>query len=270
MLAARGIHPRHRFGQNFLIDQNKLRQIVEAAGAAPGDLVLEVGPGTGTLTEELLAAGAKVIAVEIDRDMAAILRDRIGPDSDRWVLINEDILAGKRELNPRIAEAMQRLSPQGSSLKPQAFSLIANLPYNIASPLLVNLAMDWPGMTHAIVMVQREVADRITAGPGGKDYGPLGIILQATCRIDTVTQAPAGCFWPRPQIDSSVIRLTRRDQPLMADVHRFAELVHQLFQKRRKQVGAILGRDTPLPPGIEPSARPEQLSIEQLIALSGG
>lgn len=270
MLAVRGIQPRHRFGQNFLVDQNKLRQIIDAAAIQPGEIVLEVGPGTGTLTEELLAAGAKVVAVEIDRDMAAILRERIGPDSDRWRLINEDVLAGKRELNPRIAEAMAALQPPTSSHQPPAtpFLLVANLPYNVASPLLVNLALDWPGMGRAIVMVQREVADRFAAGPGGKDYGPLGIILQAACEIEMVTKLPPECFWPRPQIDSAVVRLTRRVQPLTADLHRLAAFVHELFQKRRKQIGTIVGRATPLPEGIDATARPEQLSLDQLIALA--
>ncbi len=270
LLASRGIHPRHRFGQNFLIDHNKLRQIIDAAELSPGDIVLEVGPGTGTLTEELLTRGARVIAVEIDRDMADILRERLGEDSDRFRLINEDVLASKRELNPEIAEALSAFST--SAIRdPRSdipFRLIANLPYNVASPLLINLALDWPGMTMALVMVQREVADRITASPGGKDYGPMSIILQAICQTRLVTVLSPGCFWPQPQVDSAVVSLIRREAPLAPDVHKLAEFAHVLFQKRRKQVGAILGRDTPLPPGIDPAARPEQLTVEQIAALA--
>jgi 16S rRNA (adenine1518-N6/adenine1519-N6)-dimethyltransferase len=273
LLASRGIHPRHRFGQNFLIDHNKLRQILDAAALAPGDIVLEVGPGTGTLTEELLTRGARVVAVEIDRDMTDILRERLGEDSDRFRLINEDVLASKRELNPKIAEALSAFSTSDirrptSDVPDVPFRLVANLPYNVASPLLINLALDWPGMTMALVMVQREVADRITASPGGKDYGPMSIILQACCETRLVTVLSPGCFWPQPQVDSAVVSLVRRPAPLAADVHRLAEFVHVLFQKRRKQVGAILGRSTPLPDGVDPATRPEQLTVDQIIALA--
>lgn len=261
LLAAHGMHPRKRFGQNFLHDQNKVRAIVEAAQIVPRQTVLEVGPGTGVLTEAMLEAGARVVAVEIDSDLCAILRDRIGPDTERFTLINDDVLAGKHELNPAV---VSRLNPQAQN----PFMLVANLPYNIASPLIATLVMDHPAMTRGIVMVQREVADRLTAGPGGKEYGPLGILVQAMAELELVTILSPHCFWPAPQVESAVVKLTRRDRPLTDDPHRLAGLLHKLFSKRRKQIGTILGRDTPLPPGIEPTARPEQLSIEQLIVLA--
>jgi 16S rRNA (adenine1518-N6/adenine1519-N6)-dimethyltransferase len=271
LLAARGIHPRHRFGQNFLIDANKLREVLAAASIQPGDVVLEVGPGTGTLTESMLEAGARVIAVEIDRDMTAILRGRIGPDSDRFALIEGDVMDGKHALNPAIAASLSS-PPQPPTPNPQPlsspFKLIANLPYNIASPLLAVLAADYPAMTSATVMIQREVADRILAAPGGKEYGPLTVILQALCHIALVTKLSPGCFWPPPTIDSAVIRLTRRAKPLTQHPAKLSALLQTLFSKRRKQIGTILGRATALPPGIDPSQRPEELTVEQLVALA--
>ncbi len=311
LLAGRGIHPRHRFGQNFLIDANKLRAIIDAAAITPGAIVLEVGPGTGVLTEELLAAGARVVAVEIDRDMAEILRQRLGEDSERFILINDDVMAGKHALNPAIAEAMLRFRlplppgegrgegfpvpasdttheakgsphpnplprgegtgiPQSLTPDPQLlpFKLIANLPYNIASPLLAVLASDWPGMTAAVVMVQREVADRMIAPSGGKDYGPLTVILQALCELKIIAKLSPGCFWPPPDIESAVVQMTRRSVPLTHDPHKLSALLHTLFSQRRKQIGTTLGRDTPLPPGIDATKRPEQLTVEQLVTLA--
>lgn len=258
LLAAHGLHPKKRFGQNFLHDANQLRKILAAAEVSPGDLVLEVGPGTGTLSETVLEAGARLIAVEIDRDLGAILAQRLAVYGDRATLIVDDVLAGKRELNPRVSER----------LREEPFKLIANLPYNVASPLVVNLVSDYPRMTHAIVMVQREVADRFRAPPGGKDYGPLSVMVQAMCEVEVVATLPPSCFWPQPQVDSAVVKLTRRATPLTDDPHRLGELLHTLFSKRRKQLGSILGRNTPLPPGIDPGARPESLTVEQLVALA--
>ncbi|MBI1374923.1 MAG: ribosomal RNA small subunit methyltransferase A [Phycisphaera sp.] len=257
LLDAHGIHPKHRFGQNFLHDPNKLRDILAAAAIEPGDAVLEVGPGTGVLTEPMLAAGGRVVAVEIDDDMAGILRERIGEDCDGWTLVHADVMAGKHAINPDVVAALDGAS----------FKLVANLPYNVAGPLLATLATDHPTMASAIVMIQREVAERIVAAPGGKEYGPLTVILQAMCTIDRVTTLSPNCFWPRPKVDSAVIRLVRRDTPLTDDPHALSAFLQRLFQKRRKQIGAILGRDT-LPNGFDPTLRPEQLSVERLIALA--
>ena len=273
LLAERGLHPRRGLGQNFLIDQNKLRAILDAANLRPGEIVLEVGPGTGTLTEAMLDAGARVLAVEIDHALVDILRERIGPDRENWTLLHADALAGKHALNPRIVDGLEKLAaPDQSKIKNQKsqipFQLIANLPYQIASPLLATLAMDWPGMHAAVVMIQREVADRLTAPPGNKIYGPIGVLIQSLLEVERIAALPPACFWPRPKVNSAVLRLTRREHPLTDDPHALAALLHRLFSKRRKQLGGILGRDTPLPSGIDPSQRPEQLSVEQLITLA--
>jgi len=263
LLAARGIHPRKRFGQNFLIDPRKLEQIVEAAQVGKGDLVLEVGPGTGVLTETLLEAGARVVAVEIDRDMCAILGQRLG-DREAFTLIEGDVMAGKHELADDVASSLR-----GSvASAPAPFSLIANLPYNIASPLLATLALDWPTMHRAIVMIQKEVGERIISPPGSKAYGPLSIVMQLAFEIERIATLGPGCFWPSPQIDSLVLNCERRSEPLTDDMQAVVGLAQRLFQQRRKQIGSTLGRDRAYPPGIEPNMRPEQLSIQQLIELA--
>lgn len=278
LLAAYSLHPRHRFGQNFLHDADKMARIIAAAELQQDDLVLEVGPGTGALSVRLLAAGAKLVAVEIDRDLEPILRSelRIQTDDDvnaqRATLCIADVLDGKHTLNPWVHQSLSKLSGQASP----TFKLVANLPYNVASPLIANLLLapyetpdqPLPRMTLAIVLIQREVADRLTAPPGGKDYGPLGILVQAMCEVDRVATLPPGCFWPSPKVDSAVVRLRVRSQPMTAQPHQLSKLLHQLFSKRRKQIGSILGRSTVLPEDIDANQRPEQLTVEQLCRLA--
>ncbi len=260
LLAAHGLRPKHRYGQNFLHDGNHMAKIMEAAAITRGDLVLEVGPGTGALTERLLEAGARVLAVEIDTDLATLLRERVAaayPEAS-FELIVGDVLAGKHELDPEVRQRL--VSP---------FKLIANLPYNVASPLLVNLALAGPLMAAAVVMLQKEVAGRITAPPGGKEYGPLGIILQALYETRIVGTLSPACFWPAPKVASAVVALRRRAQPLTDDPAGFAAFVHRLFGARRKQLRALLGPDAAFPDGIDPSQRPETLAVEQIVALAG-
>ncbi len=276
LLAAYGLHPKKRLGQNFLHDAHHMSRIVEAADIGPGDRVLEVGAGTGALSERLLEAGAELIASEIDADLEPLLRQRLAPWADRVTLVMGDVLAGKRQLAPAVATA----------LGDEPFKLVANLPYNIASPLLVNLALDWPRMRGGVVMVQREVADRLTAAPGtpgspgrpgrpggpssrgGRDYGPLGILIQATCQVKRLATLSPHCFWPSPQVESAVVQITRRARPLSDDLPALAALVQTLFQKRRKQIGSILGRDRITAAGLDPTRRPEQLALAELIDLA--
>jgi len=284
-LAAHGLRPKHRLGQNFLHDHGKLAQILDAAAIAPGDLVLEVGPGTGTLTQALAGAGARVVAVEVDEDLAPVLRETLAPHEASVSFVFADVLAGKHAINPAVIDALEDAGSgradaaparrEGDENRPELnkevrlpFKLVANLPYQIASPLLANLALDHPALSLAVVMVQREVADRLTADPGGKDYGPLGVLIRAAFEVDRVTTLPPGCFWPPPKIHSAVVRLRRRGRPLADDLPALAALLHRLFSRRRKQIGTILGRDTPLPPGVDPTRRPESLSVPQLAALA--
>ena len=267
MLAAAGTQPKKRFGQNFLHDHNQLRKIVEAARLSQNDVVLEVGAGTGTLTEAVLETGARVLAVEIDDDLVGILHQQVGDANDRWRLVHADVLAGKYQVNPAMLEALADFAGETKT-----YSLVANLPYNVASPLLVNLAMvESMVMKQAVVMLQHEVVERLVAGPavpgGHRLYGPLGIVLQAMYDIEVVTRLPPSCFYPQPKVASSVARLVRRPVALTKDVVGFSDLVHHLFGKRRKQLGTILGREKVLLAGMDSTARPETLSIEQIEAL---
>jgi 16S rRNA (adenine1518-N6/adenine1519-N6)-dimethyltransferase len=258
LLDSFGLRPKKRFGQNFLHDGNKMQAILAASELQAGELVLEVGAGTGALTSRLLEAEADVIAVEVDRDMWPIL-DQQFPDQDHLTVIRGDVLNGKHHLNSEVIDA----------LGDRPFKLIANLPYNVASPLIINLVCDFQQMSHAVIMVQKEVGDRLVAKPGGKDYGPLGIIIGATCNVKEICTLAPSCFWPQPGVHSSVILLTRKAQPVTNDLAKFVELVHTLFGKRRKQLGSILGRDQALPEGVTYEMRPEVLSLEQLAALAG-
>lgn len=255
MLAARGLRPRHRFGQNFLVEPAHLRRLLEAAAVARGDLVLEVGPGTGTLTEELLAAGAEVVACEIDRDLAALLRERLG---SRIQLVEGDVLDGKRSLAGEVRRA----------LGARSFRLVANLPYQVASPLLALLAGD-ESCRGSFVTVQREVADRLAAPPGGREYGPLSVAVQSRATVRRIADLAPGCFWPPPKVSSAMIAIEPRTAPPVgpSEHDAFGRFVTSVFSRRRKQLGSILGRDAPLPEGVSPDARPEEVPTDAWVAL---
>ncbi|MEM8737112.1 MAG: 16S rRNA (adenine(1518)-N(6)/adenine(1519)-N(6))-dimethyltransferase RsmA [Planctomycetota bacterium] len=269
LLDAHGLRPKHKFGQNFLHDGNHMRRILDAAKLSAGDVVLEVGPGTGALTERLLDEGVRVVAVEIDPQLQPILEQRIGgmpgDAAERFTLVVGDVLAKKHVVSPAVIEPVMAAVAEARA---GGFKLIANLPYQVASPLLANLVVAHPAMSDAVVMVQKEVADRLAADPGGKSYGPLGILIQALCAVRTVGVLPPSCFWPPPKVASAVVHLRRRGSPMTDDARALSDTLQQLFGQRRKQLGSILGRKTPLPPGIDADARPESLSVEQLIALS--
>jgi 16S rRNA (adenine1518-N6/adenine1519-N6)-dimethyltransferase len=244
LLAARGIRPKHRFGQNFLHDRNQLIKLVEGARVRPGEVVLEV----------LVAAGATVIAAEIDPDMIAIVRERLG---ERVTVVAGDCLAGKRSLSPDIVAAIAG----------RPFVLVANLPYGAASPLMAILATRHPECRGQYVTVQREVADRLLAPAGGREYGPLTIAigLAATVR-DLATVKPAS-FWPMPEVTSAMIAIEPNPSPPWrdrAEGEAFEGFVSRLFSARRKQIGSTLGRAGPWPEGIEPSMRPEELAPPDL------
>ncbi|MEM8874841.1 MAG: 16S rRNA (adenine(1518)-N(6)/adenine(1519)-N(6))-dimethyltransferase RsmA [Planctomycetota bacterium] len=239
--------PKHRFGQNFMVDGNLTRVVADAGELTPDDTALEVGPGTGTLTDELLERAGKVVAFEIDRDLATLLRTRM--DDPRFELIEGDALSNKHTLHPRLAE----LAPAGK--------LVANLPYNIASPLIIELLAGGCGLL--AFTVQKEVADRLSAGPGSKIYGPLSVMAQALGSVEVMRTLPASAFWPPPKIVSSLVRIRR--SPRVEDAAGFGVFVGRLFQQRRKMLRAIIN----VPAGFDETVRPERLSVDELIALHG-
>lgn len=259
MLEERGLRPKHALGQNFLIDKNLLGKLIDAASVAPDDLVLEVGPGTGTLTETLLQRGCRVVACELDDSLGAMLQERIPAlgYGERFRLVQGDCLDKGRVLNRTAAAAI------GDA----PFKLVANLPYGAATPLMLNLLMDHPRCSLMAVTIQREVAQRLGAKHGSKDYGLLSVVAQSLGTVETIATLPPECFWPRPDITSAMVVVRRRSDPLTRDGAGLALLCQRLFSKRRKQLGAILGREQALPPGVSATQRPEELTPEQFVAL---
>jgi len=261
LLAGRDLRPKHRLGQNFLHDQNQLRRLINAAHLSRGDVVLEVGPGTGTLTEALLEAGAEVIACELDENMASIVEERLPIE-----VIRGDALVRQRELNPAIV----------TRINGRPFKLVANLPYQIASPLMTTLLIDHPNCVGQFVTIQKEVADRLTAGPSTKAYGPLSVIVQAFADVGRIGTLSPSCFWPEPEVTSAMVGIAPIDERRRAEwgghEREFARFVTELFTKRRKQLGTIIGRAHPAWQalaglGITPQMRPEALRVEQHVAL---
>jgi 16S rRNA (adenine1518-N6/adenine1519-N6)-dimethyltransferase len=264
LLAEAGSQPRHRFGQNFMIDQNLVRLVAEAGMLSRDDLVVEVGPGTGTLTEELLDRAGQVVAVEIDRDLAAMLRTRLA-SRENFTLIEGDALAGKHELDAELLALLRAAGQANRSRK-----LVANLPYNIASPLIIELLI--AGVDLLAFTVQKEVAERLRAPAGGEEYGALSVMVQMLAAVELLRTLPPQAFWPAPRIDSALVRLTRRDR-LGAKAGEFSTFVHSLFSFRRKMLRKALaqaGYDAEkllTQTGLEGHRRPEEFSPEQLWAL---
>ena len=254
ILATRGLEPKHRFGQNFLHDQNKLRALVAHSGVGPGDLVLEVGPGTGTLTEALLDAGCEVVACELDDDMAAIIRDRLG---SQVRLIHGDCLDGKHAVSAAILEA----------LGDRPFKLVANLPYGAATPLVLNLAAHHATCLGQFVTVQREVAQRLAAAPGTEAYGAATVLLSLTSTVQVLETLPGSCFWPVPRVTSAMMAVIPSPERPSLEPDRVSAFVHRIFASRRKQLGALLGRQASFPAGVLPTMRAETLTPPQILAL---
>ncbi len=257
LLAEANTHPRHRFGQNFMIDQNLVRIVADAGDIAAGDLVIEVGPGTGTLTEELLSRGAEVIAVEIDRDLARLLRERFA-DQARFKLIEGDALSSKHALNEELAATLRVARPR---------KLVANLPYNIASPLVIELLI--AGVDLLAFTVQKEVADRLRAPAGSDAYGPLSVTAQLLSRVELLRTLPPQAFWPAPKIESALVRMTRNDH-LGAEAAEVGRFVHQVFSFRRKTLRRALaqaGYQAPESLGFDLQLRPEEFPPTQLLEL---
>jgi 16S rRNA (adenine1518-N6/adenine1519-N6)-dimethyltransferase len=248
--------PRKRFGQHFLRDPNVIRRIVAAIDPQPGEHFVEIGPGEGVLTAPLLAAGVRLDAVEIDRDLAAALSGRC-----------------PGLLTVHTADALE-FDFAALAAAPGELRLAGNLPYNISTPLLFHLLATRAVFRDLHVMLQKEVGDRMAAAAGDPAYGRLSVALAARCRVERLFGVRPGSFWPPPQVDSVVLRLVpHAGNPLgIADFTTFDAVVARAFGQRRKQLGTSL---RPLQPaaalraaGIDPALRPERLPPAGFAALA--
>jgi 16S rRNA (adenine1518-N6/adenine1519-N6)-dimethyltransferase len=250
-----GLQPTKKRGQNFVVDANTVRRIVALSSVSEGDVVLEVGPGLGSLTLGLLAVGCRVVAVEID----PLLADRL----PRTVAERRPDLADR--LTVLTADAL-RVQVLGD---PQPDALVANLPYNVSVPVILHLLARFGSLTRGLVMVQAEVGDRLVAQPGSKVYGTPSVKLAWYAAARRVGTVPPGVFWPVPNVDSGLVEIVRRDPP-SASVPRETvfSLVDAAFGQRRKMLrsGGLATmlrspEDVLLAAGVDPTARPESLTV---------
>jgi len=268
---------RKRFGQNFLVDEGVILRALEAAGVNKNDVIFEIGPGIGTLTQYLCEAAYRVAAIEIDRKLIPILEETL-KEYDNVRIINQDVL--KTDLLELAAEYEAGREDRPSAK--HALKIVANLPYYITTPILMGLFRQKIPAQSVTVMVQKEVADRMTAQPGGKDYGSLSIAVQYYSRPRIVEIVPPESFVPRPKVTSAVVTMDLYEEPPVkpVDENLFIAITRAAFEQRRKTLVNALGSNSSVPHGkdsirdalekmgLSPSVRGEALSPEEFIKLS--
>ncbi len=264
-----GFRFQKKYGQNFLIDTRVLERIVEAAGITKDDMVLEIGPGIGTMTQYLAESAREVVAVEIDNNLIPILGETLAA-YDNVTVLNEDILKVD----------IAKLVEERNGGKP--IKVVANLPYYITTPIVMGLLESKVPLESITIMVQKEVAERMQEGPGSKDYGALSLAVQYYSKPEIVANVPANCFMPRPNVGSAVIRLTRYAEPevKVADEEYMFRLIRASFNQRRKTLANGLSNDPGLhlkretvtevlvEMGLSETVRGEALTLEQFAQLS--
>ena len=244
---AMGIRPQSRLGQNFLIDLNLLRLLHESGNITENDVILEVGTGTGSLTAPMADKAAVVITVEVDPVMQNLAKQELfGRDNIRFLKI--DILKNKNKLRDEVLDVIREelakpgVDGDGVAGEKRQFKLVANLPYNVATPLISNLLLTDVPPALMCVTIQKELADRITAKPRSKDWGALSLWIQSQCQAEIVRIMPPTVFWPRPKVDSAIIRLTldEKRRKKIPDLKFFNEFCRAMFFHRRKFLRAEL------------------------------
>ena len=258
-----------KFGQNFLIDGHVLDKIIDGAGVTKDDMVLEIGPGIGTMTQYLAEAAGKVVAVEIDRNLLPILQETLA-DYGNVKVIHADVLSLD----------LEKLVQEENGGRP--IKVVANLPYYITTPIIMALFEQHVPLANVTVMVQKEVAARMKSGPGSKDYGALSLAVQYYAEPYIVANVPCNCFMPRPNVDSAVIRLTRYEEPpvQVKDEKMLFKIIRASFNQRRKTLQNGLNNSSELnftkdqiaaaiaEAGFSPSVRDEALTLEQFAKLT--
>ena len=277
LLAEAGLRPAKRYGQHFLIDGNLMRMLVDEADLGPADTVIEVGPGIGNLTELLVERAGWVVAVEIDPAIAEIARTRLAGAENLDFLVT-DILANKHTVAPEVLDVAEarRLACVGP------LKLVANLPYQAATPLVAELVMRDPPLERLVFTVQEEVAARFAAEPGTPDYGPVSVIVQAVATVEVLRRLAPSVFWPRPQVWSAMVRVRpeggRRER--VRDLAALRRTVHGLFVHRRKRAARSLALADAAgaspetwaarlkTAGLDPEARGETYTVDEIVRLA--
>lgn len=277
-LAAEGLRPVSKYGQNFLIDLNLVDLIARSAELRPTDVVLEIGTGVGSLTTRLADAAGAVLSVEIDTNLHRMAGDELAGRSN-VKLLQGDALKNKNTLR---SDLMEHIRDAKARLGPYArFLLVANLPYNVATPIIGNLLHETPPPDVMVVTIQKELADRIVASPATRDYGALSIWIQSQCRPEIVRVLSPNVFWPRPKVHSAILRidLDHQRRAELGDLDYFHQMIRALFFHRRKYlrsvvISAMKDRleksqvdDLLAQLGHGPTARAEELSISQISQL---
>ncbi len=272
-----GVRPKNKYGQNFLIDLNLLELLVRTAQIEPQDVVLEVGTGTGSLTQRLVEQARHVISVEIDPQLHQLAREELH-GAENLTLLCQDALKNKNQLAPNLLEEVEQQLSQGAG----RFLLVANLPYCVATPVISNLlALARPPETMTVT-IQKELADRITASPGTKDYGALSVWVQCQAHARCVRTLPPSAFWPRPAVSSAILQIqfVPELRKRIPDLDFFHQFVRQVFLHRRKLLRGVLqsqyrkqmpkARVDQLLAELElpPECRAEELSVDQLLRLA--
>ncbi len=256
-LHAAGLSPRRALGQNFVIDANTVRRIARLCGVGPTDSVLEIGAGLGSLTLALAESGAQITAIEIDETIVPLLRDNVAQCPNVTVV----------QADAMTIDWSQLADPS------RAWHLVANLPYNVATPMIADILDTVPQIKEFFVMVQREVGERLAGAPRTKAYGAVSVKVAFWGRAEVVGMVPASVFLPKPNVESALVRIVRHEQPLDASVRpaELFSLVRTGFAKRRKMLrGALAGHVTQAQfntAGIESTARAEELSVHDWIRL---
>ncbi len=272
-----GLTPNARHGQNFLIDLNLIEILATAAQIGPEDVVLEIGTGMGSLTALLAEDAAAVITVEIDQYLHQMAREELEV-FDNVTMLQFDVLKNKNRFNPIVLETVREKLAAGPN---RQFKLAANLPYNIATPIVSNLLVADPLPTSMTVTIQKELADRIMAEPSTKDYGSLSVWVQSMCEVELVRVLPPTVFWPRPKVHSAIIhiRIVPEKRARIPDIEYFHSFVRSIFFHRRKFLRSVaisafqnhLSKpevDTVLNAmGLGADARTEQLSVDTLLEM---
>lgn len=269
LMQRHNLYPRKKWGQNFLVDGNILNKIARSCDGSPDCYIVEIGPGMGALTAKLAQYSCGVLAVDIDRNLQAVLEEVL-VDRNNVRLLFADILEVDLEME---------LSRAFNLTKPQSYLVCANIPYNITTPIIFQLLENCPHMQSATLMMQKEVAQRIMARPGGKDYGLLTLMTSYYAKSELLMHVSRNCFFPRPEVESAVLRLTPRQQKIqLKDEGFFKALLRTSFQKRRKTILNIctdfsgqeksLIHDWLAQWGISPLARPENLTLEEFALLA--